>query len=611
MPISSRESIRAEAPAEVVSVGIVACALGLIQVLIGGTRLIFSLPVYGLLAIVGLMSAMSLRTPKPQPAKLCLASSAIFFGYILTRAFFSPVAYIARSDIYSVLGGLVVYLFIAFICTSAKQRISILLFLLALALVHASIGAIQFRDGQNFMLISFLQRYDYGRRASGFYVCPNHLAGLLEVLGVFGTSIVCWSRFPTWAKVLVAYATAVCYVSIVLTGSHGGFLSSGTSLLVFGLLSLLILRRASTRLFWKTGGMAVVVALIAAACVVLFAQKSEFLTNRARNAFDSASIRLDFWQAGIQQWELSPLFGTGSGTYLYYGRLFRTEEMQKDPIDVHNDYLHLLAEYGAVGALLFLLFLGMHLRNGWKNFQCLGPKRAMVNHSLLSNSLALTLGALAAVTAYMVHSFVDFNLHIPANVLLLAFVFGLLANAGAQCETDGATIPMSVWWWRLLLPVVGAVLAVQCFRLLPGEYFAEHARTAQRDNHPDAAIEFASRGLATEHDNPYLYQYLASAQLTGCYATSDSQPQRSCYEQALGTLQKSRALAPQDRTFLLQLAFTYDALGRFPEAEWMFYEARKWDPKSVYLEEVYKYHLSQWRAAQPISQADRTKENKK
>src|SRR6516164_8246509 len=86
MPISSRESIRAEAPAEVVSVGIVACALGLIQVLIGGTRLIFSLPVYGLLAIVGLMSAMSLRTPKPQPAKLCLASSAIFFGYILTRA---------------------------------------------------------------------------------------------------------------------------------------------------------------------------------------------------------------------------------------------------------------------------------------------------------------------------------------------------------------------------------------------------------------------------------------------------------------------------------------------------------------------------------------------
>src|SRR6516164_6599208 len=253
MPISSRESIRAEAPAEVVSVGIVACALGLIQVLIGGTRLIFSLPVYGLLAIVGLMSAMSLRTPKPQPAKLCLASSAIFFGYILTRAFFSPVAYIARSDIYSVLGGLVVYLFIAFICTSAKQRISILLFLLALALVHASIGAIQFRDGSNFMLIPFLQRFDYGRRASGFYVCPNHLAGLLEVLGIFGLSIACWSCYPLWVKILVGYASAVCYLGVVLTGSRGGYLSTITSLVFFGALSLWLSRRSGTTAFWRIG----------------------------------------------------------------------------------------------------------------------------------------------------------------------------------------------------------------------------------------------------------------------------------------------------------------------------------------------------------------------
>src|SRR5205085_3031161 len=130
----------------------------------------------------------------------------------------------------------------ASVFTEAKRRLLVLCVLLTLAIVHVGIGAIQFRDGENFMLIPFLQRFDYGRRASGFYVCPNHLAGLLEVLGVFGLSIVCWSRWPKIAKLLIGYVVAVCYVGVVLTGSRGGYLSTGTSLIVFALLSLLTLR---------------------------------------------------------------------------------------------------------------------------------------------------------------------------------------------------------------------------------------------------------------------------------------------------------------------------------------------------------------------------------
>jgi O-antigen ligase len=102
--------------------------------------------------------------------------------------------------------------------------------------------------------------------------------------------------------------------------------------------------------------------------------------------------------------------------------------MQSDPIDVHNDYLHLLCEYGAIGAAGFLLFLYAHLRHGLQSFIQFGPRRAARGASPLSNRLALNIGALCAVAAYIVHSTVDFNLHIPANALLLAFVFGLIAN---------------------------------------------------------------------------------------------------------------------------------------------------------------------------------------
>ena len=75
-----------------------------------------------------------------------------------------------------------------------------------------------------------------------------------------------------------------------------------------------------------------------------------------------------------------------------------------------------------------------------------------------------------------------------------------------------------------------------------------------------------------------------------------------CYEEALTALQKARELSPADRTFLVPLALTYDGLGRYPEAEWIFYEARHWDPRSIYLNEVYKYHLSRWRNPQPLTE---------
>jgi len=122
---------------------------------------------------------------------------------------------------------------------------------------------------------------------------------------------------------------------------------------------------------------------------------------------------------------------------------------------------------------------------------------------------------------------------------------------------------------------------------------AQTRRTAQRDDHPDDAIRFASRGLETEKQNPFLYQYLASAKLTRCDAMSGDK--QSCYEDALSALQRAHALAPQDRTFQVPLALTYDGLERFAEAEWIFTEARQWDPRSIYLEEIYKYHLSRWR----------------
>ena len=577
---------------EIAAACLLAAAFMTTQILVGGTRLLFSLPAYGLLAAGGLLVLFALRRLKLDPDQVCLTSAAVFFGYIIARAFVSPVVYLARIDAYSVLGGLLVYFLVACFFTDSKQRTVLVFLLLLFGVVHVFIGAVQFRNGDNFMPIPFLQRFDYGRRASGFYGCPNHLAGLLEVLGVFGLSITCWSRLPVWAKLLSAYAMVTCYFGLILSGSRGGYLSALGSLLVFLALSGLVLRQVSARFLLRVGGPAVIIAALMGLAAFFLIHKNAYLSDRAQSMFEK-NVRVEMWKAAIQQWKLQPVFGTGSGTYLYYGRQFRAPQLQTDSVYVHNDYLQLLAEYGLAGGALFLIFLGSHLANGWHNFRRLALKRVAVSSRLLSNAMALQLGAIPVVFAYMIHSFFDFNLHIPANVLLVAFVFGVLANAGAQHQAKLPEPRPSILGWRLVLAAIALFVAIESVRLLPGEYFAERARAALRDDQIESGTGYALRGLARERNNPNLYQYLGSARFE--QAESNAATAAQFYQEALAAFETGRALAPREEAFAIGMADAYDALGRFNEGEWMYQEALALDPRSTSLNSLYQAHLKKWR----------------
>ncbi len=564
------------------------------QVLIGGTRLAFSLPIYGLLAAVGFLSAFVTRARAPA-GRLCLLSALAFFGYVLGRAWFSPVPYIARADIFSVLGGLLVYFFTASIFLSARRRIYLLVFLIVVALGQVVIGAVQFRAGNNFMLIPFLQRFDYGRRASGFYVCPNHFAGLLEVLGIFCLSFVCWSRWPVWGKVLLGYAGCVCYAGLALTGSRGGYVSASFSLLVFAVLTLVVLRQAGSAIFWRTALAGAVFALVMAAALYFGFKNSRLLSSRAQNIVDTQNMRFDLWQAALAEWKTAPLLGTGSGTYLYYGRHFRSPRVQLDPVEVHNDYLHLLAEYGAVGGALFLLFLGAHLQQGGRTFRRLGPRRIAVSLRLPSNGLALNLGSLGALAALICHSAFDFNLHIPANILLMAFVFGLFANPAIERSDGKEDLAGPFAPGRLILPLLALALAAGCWFYLSAEIYAEKARSALRDERHVTAMRWANKALALDQQNPEIWFYLGESRVRRTENVSLPAARDSFAEAAIGPFQRALALAPDDETFLIALGRVYDSLGRYAEAEWMFGRALAWDPRSEAVQKSYAAHLQAWK----------------
>ena len=189
---------------------LVCLALTVIELLVGGTRLLWSLPAYGILAVAALASLADWRKTKVLPDRWCLLGSALFFGYLLARALASPVVYLAWPDEFAILGALIVYLLTACYLTDPRRRLWVLGWLLILAGANLGVGARQFSEGGNYMLFGFLRSAQYTGRASGLYICPDHLAGFLEVVACLSLAMALWSRCRAWVKVLLGYGALCC-----------------------------------------------------------------------------------------------------------------------------------------------------------------------------------------------------------------------------------------------------------------------------------------------------------------------------------------------------------------------------------------------------------------
>ena len=578
---------------------LVGLAVAATQALAGGRQMILCLPGYGLLALAAALSWWPRRrTPIPRVAGECVAAAVVFCGYISVRAYFSPEEYLARKDLFVALGAMALYLVVALNLNSARLRLLLVAAILALALANCGIGAVQFFKGQNYMPFPFLPRPDYGFRASGFYGYPNHLSGFLEMALMMGLSIAFWSRWPFWAKILVGYICVMCLLGILFTGSRGGYIAGAVGLMAFVLLSLVVVGKlASGRVIALLfAGMLVIGGVGWGVRVVM--SKSFLVQSRADQTLTVDASRMRMWQAAWKQFRLQPVVGTGSGTYLYYGRQFRSPQLNTDPVHAHNDYIETLAEYGIIGIFAAIIFLETHLRTGWNSFTGrIG--RGRNSQGMNSNALALNIGALSAAAACLVHSLLDYNLHMPANVLTAALIFGLLATpaespeAGASDEEPG--FPPFL---RLALPALGISMAVLMAPTAPAEYYAQRLRAIlsdwQRSVSPEPNREMESlarRGLARDPRNPELYFAMGEAQSALGDLAADPQAKEAFYAQAVESYRKALELAPGDVHTVLRLASSLDSLRRFPESEPLFTRALLIDPSGGVTHNVVAHHF--------------------
>jgi O-antigen ligase len=593
-------------------------AFALSELLIGGARLLFSLPAYGLLALAGLCAIVPQWRRAASIPLGAVITTFLFLGYVLLRNRASPFDYLARPDFFLVLGALIVYLLTVVFFVRWEERRTLFYALLALAVGQAVLGAIQFREGNQYMPFWWMQRPDQSWRASGFYISPNHFAGLLEIIALLALSMTVWSKRSVRQKVLIGYVGACCIVGVAISGSRGGYLAllGGCGCLLF--LSVWVSRVLYPRqwTYLAAGAVTMVVVGIGAVGTVMF--QSEALKQRFASINDPENMRFLLWNAALEQYKLSPVWGTGSGTYLHYGRIFRDPRVQNDPVFVHNDYLHLLAEYGLLGAAGFLIFFLWHVGSGLRTTGKLAWKTSELRETR-SDELALHLGALSAMAAYVVHSAVDFNLHLPGNALVMAMIFGIVANPGFGRPDISWQERTAAGILRGTLAGLAVIVLAYGIPKLPGEWYAEQARQALKNYRLPEARALAEKALRHEAANPDVYYYAGEAlreMAAQAQATATGDPEQLGAE-AVRMFQRGLEVYPYDSRTLLSLAHAYDGLKQYGKAEETLNRAAAIDPHSAYIHAYRALHyLAQGKIKEAgaeleiASQMDFSKENK-
>jgi O-antigen ligase len=129
-----------------------------------------------------------------------------------------------------------------------------------------------------------------------------------------------------------------------------------------------------------------------------------------------------------RSWKSSPLpLGTFKNAYMRY-----QTSMSRVLFDhAHNDYVELLTGTGSAG---FLLGAGAGLvffRNVFRRWR---QKRSMFGKCIGA-------GGLASLVAIAIHSFVDFNLHIPANAMLFAVISAITYAAIFNVTDKNGVVP--------------------------------------------------------------------------------------------------------------------------------------------------------------------------
>jgi O-antigen ligase len=213
---------------------------------------------------------------------------------------------------------------------------------------------------------------------------------------------------------LVGLFTLLPIGALFMAASRGGIASF---LVQLGLLALLIGQRRGERKHLVTGAVVFLLGTVVVAWLGIGPTLERFATFQSLEVNEARRLAMmkDSWRIFLDH----PWLGTGLGTlqsvYPRYESLYDGKVVNH----AHNDYVEVLAETGVPGALCCLLFIVLLFQSAL----------ARLRSSRGPLDFALRAGALVACAGLLVHSMVDFNLHIPSNTVLFLLQAALASSA--------------------------------------------------------------------------------------------------------------------------------------------------------------------------------------
>ena len=501
------------------------------------------------------------------PVGWCLL---LFLGYALFHYVQADVEYTARREVMRLL----VYALLFFVALNnlhksewAQMTLYVLVFTGTAIAIY---GIVQVIAGLEHVW-HFTRPEQYKGRGSGTFINPNHFAGFLGMLLPLCLASVLTGRISQPMRILLGYSALLLLGGVAVSMSRGGWVS--TSLALAAIVTVLGWRKQ-----FRLRG--ILLTCIVLGVIAGFLLTSPFAQDRLRNVskpgtMEHVGSRIELWKAAAAVWQEENLLGVGPGHFDHRFPAHRPKQLQSRPVRVHNDYLNTLVDWGLVGMMLAALMLGTMVSGiikSWKYSQ----RTSSDLSAKTSNRSAFVLGSTAGLGSIALHSFVDFNLHIPSNAMLAATLAGLLA-AYIRFATER-------YWVAVRMPVRLALTVAVCGAsgLLVQQAIQQAREHAQLKASRSAEsfrkqVEGLRKALEVEPTNFETAGLLGEIHRRRAMESSRA-TRKVELKKAAAWLRQAIALNRYDAYSHARLGMALDELGQADKAGEYFAEAEKHDP---------------------------------
>jgi tetratricopeptide (TPR) repeat protein len=292
-------------------------------------------------------------------------------------------------------------------------------------------------------------------------------------------------------------------------------------------------------------------------------------------------FRYRLWVPAAEIWRDNFLWGAGPAHFDYRFRQYRPafNDMQARPDRAHNDYINTLADWGIVG---FLVIFAVWAVFYWEVFRSWAFVQRAPNDlsTKRSNKSTFVLGGALGLLAILIHSFVDFNMHIPANAILAVTILALVAGH-FRFATDN-------YWhtvrWPLRIAVSLVLLAGTFYlsqqswrRTVETAYLGKAEKEHYYSEQQTAALKAAFRAENKNADTAYAIG--ENYRMRSWQGGEDYKP---LAQEAMQWFEKGMRLNPWDPYNFIRYGMCLHWIGDHDKAGAYFKKAYELDPNGFY-----------------------------